>query len=241
VDAVRVGISRLHHPVWALGPGRRVGIWFQGCSIHCAGCMSRDTWDPAPADQQVPLDDVTAWVDGLPDDDVDGVTISGGEPFDQPAALAELTRWLRGRFDPDRVDLLVYSGYEHATLVADHPGIVAGLDVLITEPFRGQAGGPQLRWRGSPNQRLVAISDLGRRRYAEHREAPADTGLQIDVHEGTVRLIGVPRPGDLARLEQGLARRGIALDQCSWNRDGAASADPPDPTAPTAPTDRGDP
>jgi len=215
VDTVRVGISRVHHPVWALGPGRRVGIWFQGCSIHCAGCMSRDTWDPAPPD------------------DVDGITISGGEPFDQPAALAGLTRWLRERFDPDRIDVLVYSGYAHADLVAQHPGIVAELDVLITEPFRAQAAGTQLRWRGSPNQRLVALSDLGRRRYAEHLDAPADTGLQIDVHDGAVRLIGVPRPGDLVRIEQGLARRGIALDECSWNRTGAVAA--------TRPSDAGDP
>jgi anaerobic ribonucleoside-triphosphate reductase activating protein len=192
--------------------------------------MSRDTWDPVAADQQVPVEQVVEWATGLPPDEVDGITISGGEPFDQPLALSALVEQLRERFDPERVDILVYSGYSHATLVADHPGIVAALDVLVAEPFRAQAEGAQLRWRGSPNQRLVALSDLGRRRYAEHLAAPADTGLQIDVHEGAVRLIGVPRPGDLARIEQGLAQRGIELDQCSWNR-----------TATSSPTDGGDP
>ena len=42
---VPVAISRLHFPVTTLGPGRRLGIWFQGCSIQCRGCISIDTWD----------------------------------------------------------------------------------------------------------------------------------------------------------------------------------------------------
>ena len=37
-------LSRIHFPVTTLGPGRRIGIWFQGCSIRCKGCVSADTW-----------------------------------------------------------------------------------------------------------------------------------------------------------------------------------------------------
>jgi anaerobic ribonucleoside-triphosphate reductase activating protein len=223
-DSVRVGISRLRHPVRTLGPGSRIGIWFQGCSIHCAGCMSRDTWAPAEPGERVPLTAVTDWVAAIPVDQVDGVTISGGEPFDQPEALGALVQSLRAMFplvSPDAVravDLLVYSGYGYSQLAAEHAEIVAGVDALITEPYRQHEEGTQLRWRGSPNQRLVMVSELGRRRFAEHERAPADTGLEIDADGGTVRLIGVPRPGDLARIEQGLRRRGIALDDRSWTR-----------------------
>ena len=39
-----ISLSRLHFPVTTLGPGRRIGIWFQGCSIRCPGCISADTW-----------------------------------------------------------------------------------------------------------------------------------------------------------------------------------------------------
>lgn len=42
---MRMILSRLHFPVTTLGPGRRIGVWFQGCSIRCAGCISRDTWE----------------------------------------------------------------------------------------------------------------------------------------------------------------------------------------------------
>lgn len=37
-------LSRIHFPVTTLGPGNRIGIWFQGCSIQCQGCVSVDTW-----------------------------------------------------------------------------------------------------------------------------------------------------------------------------------------------------
>ena len=37
-------VNRVHFPVTALGPGRRLGVWVQGCSIGCAGCLAHDTW-----------------------------------------------------------------------------------------------------------------------------------------------------------------------------------------------------
>lgn len=211
---VGIGISRLHHPVVALGPGRRAGIWLQGCRIGCAGCMSRDTWEPAAESSLVPLSEVTDWVESVAEG-LDGITISGGEPFDQPEALGALTRWLRERFDPATVDILVYTGYRKNLVLARHAMILGSIDALITEPFR-QRLGTQLRWRGSANQQLVMLSDLGRSRYAEHVGAAADTPLQIDVRDGAVSIIGIPRPGDLPRLEEALAQRGVALDGCSW-------------------------
>lgn len=215
--AETVGIARLHHPVVTLGPGRRAGIWFQGCSIHCAGCMARDTWDSAGPDARVPLAQVTGWVVGLPAGEVEGVTISGGEPFDQPEALAALATWLRGHLDPD-ADILVYSGYPLATLEADHADVLATVDAVVAEPFRQQAGGVPLRWRGSSNQRLVPLTDLGRSRYAEHLDALADAGLQFDLDGDQLRFIGVPRPGDLDRIEAGLVERGVTLSGRTWSR-----------------------
>lgn len=43
---MNLALSRMHFPVTTLGPGDRIGIWFQGCSIRCTGCISKDTWDP---------------------------------------------------------------------------------------------------------------------------------------------------------------------------------------------------
>ena len=87
-----IALSRIHFPVTTLGPGRRIGIWFQGCSIRCPGCISMDTW--APGRGITTIDEVVnAVAQWLPV--ADGITISGGEPFDQPIALLDLLGRLR--------------------------------------------------------------------------------------------------------------------------------------------------
>jgi anaerobic ribonucleoside-triphosphate reductase activating protein len=210
---VKIRLSRAHHPVTVLGPGRRIGLWTQGCGIGCEGCVARDTWTPDPA-SEVDLDDILAWCAGLPD--VDGVTISGGEPFDQPEALDELLarlhEWRRGR----PIDFLCYSGRSLAALRARFPHILARLDAVIPGPFIADLA-PGLRWRGSANQLLVPLTDLGHERYDAEIDRPATASrFQVEVDGDTVYQIGVPRPGDMAALEAAMARRGIRFREASW-------------------------
>src|SRR4051812_39296619 len=123
-----LAISRLHFPVRTLGPGLRVGIWFQGCSIRCPGCVSMDTWDSRRGGTTVEavLDAVTPWLPAA-----DGITVSGGEPFDQPEALRVLLSALRERHCGD---CLVYSGYPIEELKLD--SFVGLIDALIADPLR---------------------------------------------------------------------------------------------------------
>lgn len=215
-------VNRLHFPVTVLGPGRRVGVWFQGCSLGCAGCLSRDTWDAAggrPSTVDSVVEAVIALVDrgGL-----DGVTVSGGEPFEQPGALLELVRRLRVELAPlaprDGIDVLCYSGLRESDLRRRFPHVLAELDLLVPEPYVARSA-PGGRWRGSDNQQLVTLSDLGRSRLAA---APADLAepsrpeLQVAVDDHDVWIVGIPRPGDLARLEAALAERGVRIGQASW-------------------------
>ena len=84
-----IDISRAHYPVTTLGVGRRIGIWFQGCSIRCKGCVSQDTWATDPS-KAIPVGALLGWCKMVAPEGPDGVTISGGEPFDQPAGLSAL-------------------------------------------------------------------------------------------------------------------------------------------------------
>lgn len=226
-------LDRLHFPVTTLGPGRRLGLWVQGCTLACPGCLARDSWDPVGG-RELSSEAIVAAADRVCGDDTpDGVTISGGEPFEQPNGLAEVVPALRtwgGRRGRD-LDVLVYSGFPLDHLEAAHPDLLAQFDAIIPEPFEQRA--PTDRpWRGSDNQPLVLLSELGRARFAGDEVASAGPGaagvdagrsgradapsIQVCIDAGRVWLVGVPRPGDLPRLEAALARRGVELQDVSW-------------------------
>lgn len=211
-------LSRVHYPVTSLGYGRRAGIWFQGCTVHCRGCISRDTW-PADATTRTDVDSVLAWIAGL--GTVDGITISGGEPTDQPGALRALLdgidRWRTA--DDKEADVLLYSGRTTSELRESLPWLRPVVDVLISGPFDQELVGPSAL-RGSSNQIIDVFSDLGSRRYPEQiRERTyADQRRSIGVHVDTesIWMVGIPLPGDLVRLRTALEDRGVSVDRTSW-------------------------
>jgi anaerobic ribonucleoside-triphosphate reductase activating protein len=96
---------------------------------------------------------------------VEGVTLLGGEPFEQPAASAELAHAARAL----GLSVMVFSGYELAALEARarrEPAVAALLaatDLLVDGPFDRAHPEPSRRWIGSSNQRMHFLSA----RYAE--------------------------------------------------------------------------
>ncbi|AIR91296.1 4Fe-4S single cluster domain-containing protein [Pseudomonas cremoricolorata] len=201
---MQLSLSRVHFPVTTLGPGRRVGIWLQGCSIRCPGCISADTWGPGHRWLSVEalLDEISPWLA-----EADGITVSGGEPFEQSDALLALLHGLRQRSGGD---ILVYSGYPvealHRHLAQAH-GLI---DALISDPF--ELDSPQtLALRGSDNQRLNLLTALGRERLGSY-ERPlqaADKALDVMFDEaGSVWMAGIPQRGDLLRLHDLLQDQG---------------------------------
>lgn len=205
-----IGLSRTHYPVTVLGHGVRAGIWFQGCTLHCPGCVSRDTWESATAQETIPIDEVLNWATGLPQ--LDGVTISGGEPFEQPEALALLVSGVRDRFDPTAVDILVYSGFTAQRLAVIHPDLWRQPDCVITGPYR--AGIPIAPLRGSSNQEIYLHTALGQSRYANPEDLTQ--GLQANTAGEALWLVGIPQPGELDLLETRLAANGVLLKDTSW-------------------------
>lgn len=209
----RIRINKVHYPVTALGFGSRIGIWVQGCSLHCSGCLSRDTWD-ADGGQGWDIAALLEAVAALLPLGCDGITISGGEPFEQPEALKVLLPALRELIGPDR-DLLCYSGYPYSLLRKRHSNLLEYLDALIPEPYR-KTWSPGKLWRGSSNQPLVALTALGGARYENTAHDPTSRCIQVAVDQSAVWLIGIPQTGDLMRLENILADKGIRFGAVSW-------------------------
>src|SRR4051812_5021993 len=119
--AATLELNKAHWPVTVLGPGRRIGLWVQGCSIHCAGCVSQDTW-PRDKRKAIAVRDLLTWCRTTTKGELDGVTISGGEPFEQPHALIALLTGLvawRKELHLD-FDILCYSGMPYRKLEKQH-------------------------------------------------------------------------------------------------------------------------
>jgi anaerobic ribonucleoside-triphosphate reductase activating protein len=204
-----LGISRVHFPVTTLGPGARIGIWVQGCSIQCPGCISLDTWKASEATTTV-----RAVIEAIEPflAEASGVTITGGEPFDQVDALGELLTQLRGRMTAQQ-DILVYSGYAFLTIerqVNDWFGLI---DALISEPFLIEA--PQTRpLMGSDNQRLHLLTPLGQLHFQEYERSRNAEDDQFDLMldpSGTAWLAGIPKRGDFDRLQLLLHAQGTTI------------------------------
>jgi anaerobic ribonucleoside-triphosphate reductase activating protein len=214
-----ITISRMHFPVTNLGPGRRVGIWFQGCSIRCPGCISVETWPEGRGKTTVSevLEAISTWIPPA-----DGFTISGGEPFDQPRALADLLAGIRSH---SRADILVFTGHSLEAVGQQLSSMNGLIDALIADPFDLTAS-QTLALRGSDNQRLLLLTPLGRERFAGY-DRPADVrDRSVDVmfdENGEVWLAGIPARDDFRRLQRVLQSAGARVSISEDRRAGTQS------------------
>ena len=99
-------LNKIQYPVYNLGPGKRIGIWVQGCSLGCKGCLNKTTWNKNEG-QSVPVLDLFNWIGNL-GSDFDGITISGGEPFQQYEPLIAFLHLVKSR---TRFNTYCFSGY----------------------------------------------------------------------------------------------------------------------------------
>lgn len=170
----------------------------------------------------MPIADILAWCRNIAGRGLDGITLSGGEPFDQPhglrALLAGLHAWRKE--SGNDFDILCYSGYPLRTLETKHGAILKMLDAIIPEPYIESAP-PTAIWCGSANQHLVPLGARGKQKYAPYLDLPlGECGkqMQMSVDEQRVWMIGIPARGDMAQLEAICQSRGLSLEQVSWRR-----------------------
>jgi anaerobic ribonucleoside-triphosphate reductase activating protein len=193
-----VSIADTHPACQVLGPGTRFVVWVQGCPLSCPDCISPQ-WIPVEGGRDVPVAELAATI---AESAVDGLTLSGGEPFAQAAALARLVELVRERRD---MSVMCYTGYQLERLrqrggpVAD---LLSQVDLLVDGPYVARRHA-DLLWRASTNQRLHQLTD----RHADDLAGPdTSAGLQFEVSaDDSVCWLGVPPvPGFRDRFEQTL-------------------------------------
>jgi len=127
------------------GPGLRTVLFVQGCPHQCRGCHNPITWDRSGG-KEMSVNDAYWEILKRLTTLHQGVTFSGGEPFDQSEELTELA-W---RLKHKRLDIVAYSGYTMRELVGNELLIVC--DYVIDGKFEIDKRDIGLKWRGSSNQ-----------------------------------------------------------------------------------------
>jgi anaerobic ribonucleoside-triphosphate reductase activating protein len=136
------------------GPGFRYTLFVQGCNFRCPGCHNARLQTFAGG-RSVTVGEI---LDAIRENPLlDGLTLSGGDPFVQAGPCAVLAEEVRGL----GLSVFTYTGYTfEALLRAENPvwrRLVMASDVLVDGPFVRELRNIDLRFRGSSNQRLIDV------------------------------------------------------------------------------------
>jgi len=134
------------------GPGFRYTVFTQGCFHDCPGCHNPDTHDPNGG-REMSVAQIVAQMGKI--QLIDGLTLSGGEPFLQVEPCLELAKAAHAL----GLNVWAYSGYTFEELVADSEKsrLLAECDVLVDGPFILAQRTLEKRFRGSKNQRVIDV------------------------------------------------------------------------------------
>ena len=138
------------------GPGLRFALFVQGCSHGCPGCHNPDSHPHGQGTKRT-VDELYERI--VANRLVRGVTISGGEPFEQAGPCGELA----SRLKDAGYDVWAYSGYliedlmDRALTDPSTERLLGSIDVLVDGPFVESQRSFDLRWRGSRNQRVLDV------------------------------------------------------------------------------------
>lgn len=141
------------------GKGLRFVVFCQGCPHNCPGCHNPQTHD-FKGGYDIDIDKIVDEIKKNPL--LQGVTFSGGEPFCQPKAFAELGRKIK-EIHGMKLDIMSYSGYTYEQLLemAKEDSCISDMlkicDYLVDGPFVLSKRDLTLKYRGSSNQRYIDL------------------------------------------------------------------------------------
>ncbi len=165
-----------------IGPGRRLVIWMQGCCFQCDGCINPHL-QTMYQNKLISIDHLTELTRNLMHE-IDGVTITGGEPFLQPEALSQYTRAVKNIALP----IVVYTGFTLRQLESSRSNMVKDvlkyIDVLIDGPFvRDDA--VNTHYKGSANQVIHFLTN-----HYQMSDFDNTNRFEVCFQEGMIQLTG---------------------------------------------------
>ena len=134
------------------GPGLRIVVWTQGCPHHCPFCHNPQT-QAYEGGFEVDSAEIIEFIQKSHLQS--GITLSGGEPFEQPLALLPIAQ---AAIDMG-LNVWAYSGYTFEEIIADEQkkALLMLVDVLVDGRFVNELKHYKLRFKGSMNQRIIDV------------------------------------------------------------------------------------
>lgn len=128
------------------GPGKRLLLFLQGCSIHCEGCINQHLW----SFEDGTLISTNKILEICNKENVEGITIHGGEPLDQADGLLELVRLIK----KDNYNIILFTGYTKKELSGSQLKVWNCSDIVVAGRFVLKKRNVNLQFRGSTNQKV---------------------------------------------------------------------------------------
>lgn len=169
----------------ALGPGFRYALWTQGCPFNCKNCISPESHSTEP---NLIVDIQSLAEDIISNRKIEGLSISGGEPFIQAGKLSVLLSIVK-QHRPD-LNVLCFTGYVYDELNwPDALSLLSHIDLLIDGRFQSDKN-EGIGLRGSSNQSFIFLSDALLPYREELEKGPRK--LEMYIGNKDIKTIGIP-------------------------------------------------
>lgn len=198
-------LNKIQYPIYNLGVGKRIGIWVQGCNLGCKGCVNQVLWNKEGG-SSITVPEVFNCLVPL-FDDYDGITISGGEPFQQYPQMIAFLHLIKTK---TKLSIHCFTGYYLEELYDLFPDrlFLKYIDTLIDGRYVENEHDNN-HTRGSLNQSVYTIKD-GIPLINDSYKASKKWSLSIDEHN-SIYMAGIPARNELQNISNELNKSGFQI------------------------------
>ena len=165
-----------------LGPYKRFIVWVQGCKRRCKGCIAKDSW-ALDGGELVEVDTIVQQI--LRQENIEGITISGGEPFLQQDALCELISKVREHKD---IGVIIYTGMKYNEI--ENTALAHSADLIIDGEYVEELNDNK-SLRGSSNQNVLCLTERYENIVPEYYGRNSRK-IELIIEDGVTKMIGIP-------------------------------------------------
>lgn len=198
-------LAKIQFPVYNLGPGKRVGIWVQGCNLYCRNCINKDLWDRKKG-KNVKIVDISNLI-LLISKGFEGITITGGEPFEQYEQLISFLHLIKKK---TTLSVQCFTGYYLHELYELFPDrlFLNYIDFIVDGRYI-ESIHENRNIRGSSNQTVYQIRDKVPEIITSNSAA---TKWSINVDENNmIYMAGIPKKDELEGISKEMLKNGFKL------------------------------